>query len=251
MGVYKGPSIVSDGLIIAYDAANPKSYPGTGATWFDLSGYGNNATITTGTFVAGTTAATNYFTGSDITFDLRINDSTSISNAFTTTTGGWTIEEVIRTDAVGSPLADGTSIISVLNNVAGDTGFDWNQGDTTTTFEFGLAASAVGAGVYDDQIIISSIPAEYSQLGVWRVRTMVWNRGANTVSLYINGTYIGGGSTTVTAGQSLYDGGGMRIGTGYGWRHNGRRAKFSTWNRVLTAAEIQQNFNAHRSRYNL
>ena len=45
MGVFAGPNIIEDGLVMALDAANPKSYPGSGTTWFDVSGNGNNATL--------------------------------------------------------------------------------------------------------------------------------------------------------------------------------------------------------------
>ena len=45
MGFYRGPKIVTDGLVLALDAANKKSYPGTGTTWQDLSGNGNDATL--------------------------------------------------------------------------------------------------------------------------------------------------------------------------------------------------------------
>ena len=45
-----GPSIVRDGLILYADAANSKSYPGTGTTWYDLSRNGNNVTIDSLTF---------------------------------------------------------------------------------------------------------------------------------------------------------------------------------------------------------
>jgi hypothetical protein len=31
------PKIVTDGLVLYLDAANPRSYPGTGTTWYDLS----------------------------------------------------------------------------------------------------------------------------------------------------------------------------------------------------------------------
>lgn len=44
MGFYRGPKIVTDGLVLYLDAANTKSYPGTGSTWFDLSGNGRNFT---------------------------------------------------------------------------------------------------------------------------------------------------------------------------------------------------------------
>jgi hypothetical protein len=45
MSVVAGPHIVEDGLVMALDAANPKSYPGTGTTWFDISANSNNATL--------------------------------------------------------------------------------------------------------------------------------------------------------------------------------------------------------------
>jgi len=38
MGFYRGPNIVRDGLVLALDAGSPRSYPGTGTTWYDLSG---------------------------------------------------------------------------------------------------------------------------------------------------------------------------------------------------------------------
>jgi hypothetical protein len=42
MGLGHSPSIVRDGLVFYLDAANSKSYPGSGTTWFDLSGQSNN-----------------------------------------------------------------------------------------------------------------------------------------------------------------------------------------------------------------
>ena len=36
MAAKRGPSIVTDGLVLALDAANPKSYPGSGTTWKNL-----------------------------------------------------------------------------------------------------------------------------------------------------------------------------------------------------------------------
>ena len=46
MGLAHSPRIVTDGLILALDAANTKSYPSSGgSTWYDLSGKGNNGTL--------------------------------------------------------------------------------------------------------------------------------------------------------------------------------------------------------------
>ena len=43
MGVGYNPKIVTDGLVLCLDAANKKSYSGSGSVWRDLSGYDNHA----------------------------------------------------------------------------------------------------------------------------------------------------------------------------------------------------------------
>lgn len=50
IGLIKGPAaggggIITDGLELYLDAGISASYPGTGTTWFDLSGNGNNGTL--------------------------------------------------------------------------------------------------------------------------------------------------------------------------------------------------------------
>lgn len=45
MGINYSPKIVTDGLVLCLDAENPLSYPGSGNTWYDLSGNGNHFTI--------------------------------------------------------------------------------------------------------------------------------------------------------------------------------------------------------------
>lgn len=45
MAVYGGPDIVTDGLVLHLDAGNSKSYPGSGNTWYDLSGQSNDGTV--------------------------------------------------------------------------------------------------------------------------------------------------------------------------------------------------------------
>lgn len=46
MGIGYNPKIVTDGLVLCLDAGNTKSYPGSGTTWYDLSGRGNHHTLT-------------------------------------------------------------------------------------------------------------------------------------------------------------------------------------------------------------
>ena len=42
MGTGYNPRIVTDGLVLCLDAANARSYPGTGSVWYDISGNGNH-----------------------------------------------------------------------------------------------------------------------------------------------------------------------------------------------------------------
>jgi hypothetical protein len=48
MSIIDGPRVVTSGLVLNLDAANTKSYPGSGLTWTDLTGRGNNGTLTNG-----------------------------------------------------------------------------------------------------------------------------------------------------------------------------------------------------------
>ena len=45
MALAHSPSIVTNGLILCLDAANPRSYPGSGSNFFDVSGNGNHHTL--------------------------------------------------------------------------------------------------------------------------------------------------------------------------------------------------------------
>ena len=45
MAFFRGPNIVTDELVLALDAASPRSYPGSGTVWNDLVG-SNNGTLT-------------------------------------------------------------------------------------------------------------------------------------------------------------------------------------------------------------
>jgi len=66
MALSHSPQIVRDGLVLYLDAANIKSYPGSGNTWFDLTSNGNNLTrINSPTWNSNyfSTGATGYFSG--------------------------------------------------------------------------------------------------------------------------------------------------------------------------------------------
>jgi len=67
MAIEYNPIIVTNGLVGYWDAANTRSYSGSGNTWYDLTANGNNLTLTNSpTFNSSgyfSTGSTGYFTG--------------------------------------------------------------------------------------------------------------------------------------------------------------------------------------------
>ena len=245
-------SIITNGLICNLDAACCSSFPQTGTLWYDLSGNSNNGYLNSSQFVSASPVSGSYLNNLNNEsnfFYFTLPDTDSLFNAFSATTGGWTIEEVIWTNSTNYPEADAGSLFSDAAYGTNATGFDWNHGVGITSFQFGQSSQQTPGPAYEDVVGVSTSP--YNQFNTWRVRTMIWDRGNNTNSLYLNGTYMGGGSTLNTAGTSIYDRGTNYIGTLYGWKFYGRRGSFRIWNRVLSASEVTQNFNAIKSRYGL
>ena len=73
MALSHSPKIVTDGLVLCLDAGDGKSYSGSGTTWYDRSGNGNNGILVNGpTFDSNNRGA--------IVFD-GVNDHVSIPNS--------------------------------------------------------------------------------------------------------------------------------------------------------------------------
>ena len=247
MGVVGGPDIIRDSsLILNLNAADKNSYPGSGTTWYDVSGNGNDSLISTGEFDSTGNYLRNFTNASNF-FTITVYNTTTINNTFSVTTGGWTIEEIIWTNSVNYPEADGGSVVSNAAYGAGATGFDWNHGNGLSSVRFGMSSNSGGS--YEDDVYIST--GTVNSTNTWRVRTMIWDRGNNQVKLYMNGIYSGYANTPNTAGTSIYDGGGLLFGSLYGWKHYGRRASIKIYNKVLSASEVAQNFNSQKSLFGL
>ena len=85
MGLAHSPRIVIDGLVLALDAGNTKSYSGSGTAWTDTVG-GNHGTLTNGPTFSS-------LNGGSIVFD-GTNDyvQVSASSDLNFGTGNFTIE---------------------------------------------------------------------------------------------------------------------------------------------------------------
>jgi hypothetical protein len=93
MAFFHSPRIVTDGLVLALDAANSLSYPGSGTTWTDLSGKGNNGTLVNGpTF--------DQANGGSIVFD-GTDDYVNLPDGLLSGTGDFTIIQWVQCDGAG------------------------------------------------------------------------------------------------------------------------------------------------------
>jgi len=224
MGLFHSPKIVTDGLVLALDAANPKSYPGTGTTWIDMSGNGHNATLHSvthsssngGIFVISGTSST--FIDNN-TIDLTSSDFTVFCASRHT----------------GS---DDLRLVGGRNNnfLVGH----WN-GYSEAFFAEGWV------GGYSNNIL-----SHTRNTTDWRVYHGCGNISADSYDFYVNDRTRTTGSNAGSEGPDgliigktlLYTGGDYESGAG-------EVSFVYYYNRVLTKAETMQNFNAVRGRFGL
>jgi hypothetical protein len=74
------PKIITDGLVLCLDAANTKSYPGSGTIWSDLSREGNNGTLTNGPTFNSANGGSIVFDGINDYCDVGVNRNIPIGN---------------------------------------------------------------------------------------------------------------------------------------------------------------------------
>lgn len=108
MSLSHGSSIVRDGLVLHLDAANPKSYPGSGTSWVDLSGNGNHVTLYNGvTFSNGSLIGdgVDAYGRTNSTLDLTSTNAITVISAWkmpTTTSTGILYEHTVTWNVVNS-----------------------------------------------------------------------------------------------------------------------------------------------------
>jgi hypothetical protein len=230
MGTAYNPKIVTDGLVLCLDAANRKSYPGSGSTWTDLSGNNNTGTLTNGpTFTSDN--------GGSIVFD-GTNDHISIlaspSNILTTLTMECWF------NASGAPL-NGFHVMFQ------------KEGGFSGGAVYGLRAQP--ASTFVAMICYDVLTTSQNFLNSTTTLTNgVWYHVSSTLDssyswkLYINGVLES--SSTLTA-YPFQNSSAIYIGTGDARYTNGKISNIKIYNRALSAEEISQNFQATRGRYGI
>jgi hypothetical protein len=224
MGVFSGPNVVDNNLVLYLDAANTQSYTGSGSTWTDLSGEGNNGTLTNGPTFSSDNGGSIVFDGTDD----QINCGSSDNFAFGT--GDFTIEFWCNPDIIGTQVT--ISISSTGTN-------------STANWQIRYGSSKVRWIYSGTQDIFSSSTVS---TGEWT--HIVATRSGTTLTLYINAVSEGTGSSSA----DLSDNGTLRIGCSraQGNHFDGKFSNLKLYKgKALTAEEVAQNFNAHRGRYGL
>jgi hypothetical protein len=234
-----GEPIVTSGLVLYLDAGNPASYPGSGTTWFDLSGNGNTGTLVNGVGYSGDNLGSLVFDGVNdrVTTSLNLNpfDIFSVNVwVYAPTTGQ---EEFILGTASGNGTERGFYIsFYSFPNYGNDIRLAcWNGGSFPHPYSVSTSANIFNRGGWN------YIYYEFNG------KTL-----NSTHKIIVNNNYTQ--TITVQRNFSTHDNnlniGGV-VGTfsvGYG---EIRTSNVSIYNRALTAQEIQQNFNALRNRFGI
>ena len=220
---FTGAPIVDTSLQLWLDAGQPASYPGTGTTWTDLTGKGNNGTLVNSpTYSTGNGG---YFSfgsaGSQRTSFVYQTPVQSAATAFT-----WNIWTY--------PVANSDAY--VLMGYRGTTPLQFYK-LTTQKFEM--------------------YPAEIFQLftlNVWQNICVIYDgtqAGTNNMKMYVNGTQVGsrdGDTPDLSPSAMPFYVGGDPIASEFA---TARIAQVMVYNRALTTDEISTNFNALRGRYGI
>ena len=225
-------SIVTTGLILRLDAGNALSYSGTGTSWTDLSGNGNNGTLVNGTSYSSESGGTLAFDG--INDYARTNSNIGISSNQSRSVDIW---------------------FKVSNSSSRHVLCSWGgfSGGALCNIEINQIMGAnfpFFAGFNNDAYVEQTIP-----INTWTNIVFTYDGGStnasNGIKFYINGVYRSmrtdmSTSPLATPNSPLYIG---FEGAASRNPMNGSISDFKVYNRALTSAEVLQNFDATKSRF--
>ena len=230
------PKVVTDGLVLYLDAANTKSYPGSGTTWSDLSRSGTNGTLTNGpTFNSGN--------GGSIVFD-GVNDYVDCGNVLNfERTDSFTLNSWVNITSLSSfrvivakmdTLSKGYAFIVDPN---GELTFILRNTPTTNSLLVRTNINLISTNNWFNIVVTyngNSLPSGvnfYVNSIPYPIVTILNNTLTQTIIT----------SVSLDVGRRAANDGNML----------GRISQTQIYNRALTAQEIKQNYNATKTRYGL
>ena len=219
MGIDYNNVIVTDGLALYLDAANTRSYSGSGNTWFDISRLGYALVARNSpTFVSSSAGSYFSLNGSNQDFYLA-----SFGPAFTEITFNmWVWRNGTQNVYTGLVMSRGNA--SGFTYQTGALGYHW--------------LNNVGTYLYSSGVDTAN--------QTWSMATLVIT--ATDAKWYLNGVLQN--TRTVSHSSSTFSN--LYIGSDNGSAnryYNGRISMVQLYNRALSATEVLQNYNATKGRY--
>jgi len=225
MALAHSPKIITDGLVLALDVGNSKSYSGSGTSWSDLSGNSNTGTLVNGVgFDSGN--------GGALSFD-GVDDSVTTGKVLVPRTGQFHIEGWCYLNQTNAFCM----FVTQYNNTS-------DPGRFTCFFSNDGTIRINIAGVF-----ITGTTSQYTA-NTW-FYVAFQRDSSNLCNIFVNGTKETTGATNTTTLENTNTIIGSRGSLTSGVFYNGRMSNVRIYNRALTASEISQNFNALRGRFSI
>lgn len=247
MGLEHSPLVATDGLIFYLDAANTRSYSGSGLTVNGLVGIGG--TLINGVGFTTSNSGSFFFDGT--------NDYISTGNIDLSTTNKITVSCWVKILNYREVSNSSNIVFEFSSNFnSSSTGFVAAFADGSAVYSslFPIALGVRGNSGYDLAAFSKTLVNDLA----WHNWTCIFDKSlssGNENILYIDGILRTSILNPMTADNSnnfasdkLYIG---NRGDGNNIAGNANISDFKIYNRALTAQEIIQNFNATKRRYGL
>jgi hypothetical protein len=223
MSLAHSPSIITSNLVLCLDAANSKSYPGSGTTWTDLSGNGNNGTLVNGVGYSGDNLGSLVFDGVDDYVSTNFFPSdTILGQNFSWFFWAKYTRFAFNIGSHGNATGGSSRFYTQIMNTNGD------------------LRTAIGDSFY------TSTTLGTENLNKWIMIGFVYDSG--TVETYVNSVLVDERDGVNFSGTSSSS---WSVGRGFDESRffEGESSNHTIYKKSLTSQEIQQNFNALRSRF--
>jgi hypothetical protein len=229
-------NIVTNGLILDLDAAKRDSYPGSGTVWRDIAGG-----VITGSLVNGPTYSN--LNAGNIVFD-GVDDTTNFGNILNIGLNSWTVSCWFKINSYSSGA----------QGIIGKTSPRSYIGRYTIVIDASILYALFQPTSTTYTVTTSITPYNNSQ---WHHAVMTIDR-TGFLTLYMNGVSVGTPSNiSSTSGANLNAStdylfvGSYANNTGQtpSLFFNGSIGSAQIYNRALSTAEVLQNYNATKGRY--
>jgi hypothetical protein len=247
MSYTNGPRIVTNGLVLCLDAGNTKSYSGSGTALNDLSGNNNTGTLTNGPSYNISNAGNIVFDGTNDFVNINHSSSLNLSNNFTVS-----VFTKVNTDVFTPGCCNAYNIITKKTSI--------NNSNKGWICSYDFRTSGVIQLRVNDGVTFSSDVTPVSDINLRNIYCQTgtfvhscWTLSGYNAGFYVNGIYRRTTTTNNIRTDVLSDyGNSVNINIGSASASvNFSLGSLSIYNRVLSASEILQNYNALKGRFQI